>query len=142
MQYLSTWPPSFNQNSDNLSEDRFFIRVTYFYKTKIPLLKKNIFSKSLLIQICLCYRNKMQHHLFPMRCSSKGWKITDSVWRYHARWSLKCVYILHMKGPASHYNVLLKQTDVQRVWFDKIFPTSYTIIPCKNSSEHVLTCLP
>jgi len=30
----------------------------------------------------------------------KDWKFTDSVWRKHAICSPKCVYTLHIKGPA------------------------------------------
>ena len=30
----------------------------------------------------------------------QDWRITDSVWREHARWSPKCVYTLNVNGPA------------------------------------------
>jgi len=42
----------------------------------------------------------------------------------------------------SYYNVLLGQSNVQRVWFGSAVPISYTVIPGKSFSVHVLACLP
>ena len=42
----------------------------------------------------------------------------------------------------SYSNILIGQSNVQRVWFGSAVPISYTVIPGKNFSVHVPACFP
>jgi len=101
MQYISTWPASSNQNADDLSEGGFFYRGNVFYNQKPVCYRNKYFLKEPSnIKIVFVIGIKDYTVCFHCGVALKDWKITDWVWREHARWSPKCVYILHIKAPA------------------------------------------
>jgi len=95
-----TWPALFNQNADDLSAGGFFYTDEVLYFKKPVYYNNKYFLEEPNNIKLLLLRKKDNTICFHCGVALKDWKITDSVWREHARWSPKCIYKLHIKGPA------------------------------------------